>query len=94
MAHAMGYIKTAVCFLSVWADMTDGIKKWKRRTLSTQNYLGLKKNEVHRSSRFCCIAHSRILLRTEVRKEGQMMSNAMALSRVLKCHTESDMKDI
>ena len=33
-------------FLSVSTDMTDGIKKWKRRALSTQKDLALKKMEI------------------------------------------------
>ena len=36
-------------FSSVSTDMTDGIKKWKRRALSTQNDLAMKNTEVNRS---------------------------------------------
>ena len=36
-----------VWFLSVSTDMTDGIEKWKRSVLSTQNGLALKKKEVN-----------------------------------------------
>ena len=50
--------------------MTDGIKKWKRHALSTQNYL-MKKNEVNRSSTFRCMVRDRILFWTDGCTDGE-----------------------
>ena len=54
--------ETVACFLSVSTDMIDKIKKWKRRALSTQNDLIMKKSEINQSSSFCRINYARILL--------------------------------
>ena len=72
-----------VWFLSVSTDMIDGIKKWKRRALSTQNDLALKKTEVNWSSSFCCIARARIAFWMDGRMDRQTMSNAIVVDRLL-----------
>ena len=79
-------------FLFVLTDMTDGIKKWKRRALSTQNYLIMKINEVTQSSSFCCIARARILFQKEGQKGEQMMSNALEAKQLLAAKATTNSK--
>ena len=73
LEHTVAYTK----LWSVSTHKTDGIKKWKRRALSTQNHLGMKKNEVNRSrSSFCCITHARILLQREGWRDGEQHNSS------------------
>ena len=58
-------------------DVIDGIKIWKRRALSTQNELIMKKqNEVNQCNSFYCIIRTRIFV-SDGWTERQMISNAI-----------------
>ena len=59
--------------------MTDGIKKWKRHALSTQNDLALKQNEINWSSTLCCIASTRFAFPMD----GETMSIGIVASQLL-----------
>ena len=77
----MRYKKPSPVFLSVSTDMADGIKKWKRHTLSTQNDLALgKKRSTSVQYVFAVSPNPELSFR---QTDGQIMSNAIVADQLL-----------
>ena len=79
VANAMGYIK----LLSLFTDMTEGIKQWKRHALSTKNYLIMKKVKYVGPVVFAVSPWPELCIRRVEGWTAGQISNALVADRLL-----------